>query len=148
LILQYAGSQTLSLSHSSPGSMIPLPHPPDASVVVVVASPVVVVLSTVVVVLAGSLVVVVLVVAVRHPLTPHASQQLAYWPTQPPRCTHRVGPVTRHVVDPSGAVWQHVTFPARPQVERAAQRFTESAHGPGRRPSRTICRATSAAHRT
>ncbi len=106
--------------------MMPLPQTGPAAVVVVVLAVVIVVLVLPVVL------VVVVVDAVAQPYAPHASQQLAYAPTQPPFARQRATVVIRHLGLPVGPLRQHATRPGCPHVERAAHSFATSAHAAGR----------------
>jgi hypothetical protein len=91
--------------------------------VVVVTTTVVVV---VVAVVGGAVVVVVEVVA--HPEAVQASQQFENVPTQavPPFGARQWAASlrTEHLVTPVVLVWQHVTNPGLPHVEREMQRLT------------------------
>jgi hypothetical protein len=112
--------------HVSPAQHGPL-NPPQ-SVVVVVPLPVVVVVELVVV----TVVDVVVVDVVAQPLAVQASQQLSRRPVQArPSRGGRQWAASRLIeqrVTPCRFVRQQVTAPARPQVERAAQRCTKPAH--------------------
>ncbi len=74
----------------------------------------------------GTVVVVVLVDAGAHPPA-HASQQLVVFSMQalaPAGATHAPTGVMLHLRNPVAAVTQQGTVPARPHVERTAQRMT------------------------
>jgi hypothetical protein len=79
---------------------------------------------------------------------PHASQQLAHAPTDPPpvvQCT--ASRLTWQRDSPRRTV-QHVTAPGRPHVERDAHRVTSRAHSADKRPLSSRARATPRAQET
>jgi hypothetical protein len=98
-----------------------------------------------------AVVVLTVVVVVAQPPVVHASQQLVKLVSQavPPRGgLQRPAPTIRQRVPPAAVVRQQVVVPARPQVERDAQRMTEARHAARRLPAATRSRTTPEAQRT
>jgi len=120
--------------------------------VVVTGTEELVVATVLVVVVGGGGVVVVVLPAGTQPPCSHASQQLGNSPTQalPPRgALHELAlRLMLHVVLPAASVRQHVTAPALPQVDCAAQPTTNPAHSSRREPSVTAWSVTAATQLT